>query len=78
LSSFGGTEAMGYLISFTLLIALLSNLFVLPSLLLSLDKFITNRNFSKPLINALEIPSDDESEKGRKLTLRKRLMRKSS
>ncbi|MEE4257123.1 MAG: MMPL family transporter, partial [Bacteroidales bacterium] len=31
LSSFGGTEALGYLIPFTLLMALLSNLFFLPS-----------------------------------------------
>jgi uncharacterized protein len=35
-SSFGGTQALGYLIAFTLLIALLSNLFLMPSVLLSL------------------------------------------
>ncbi|MFA8301259.1 MAG: RND family transporter [Hyphomicrobiales bacterium] len=62
LSSFGGTEAMGYLISFTLLIALLSNLFVLPSLLLSFDKKVTNKNFSKPLIKPLEIKVEEEEE----------------
>ncbi|MDZ7742101.1 MAG: MMPL family transporter [Bacteroidota bacterium] len=50
LSSFGGTESLGYLISFTLVIALLSNLFVLPSLLLSLNKWITTRRFREPLI----------------------------
>jgi len=56
MSKFGGTEAMGYLISFTLLVALISNLFLLPSLLLSLDKFMTTRAFKKSL---LESPNDD-------------------
>jgi predicted RND superfamily exporter protein len=36
-STFGGTVALGYLISFTLLMALLCNLFILPSLLLTLN-----------------------------------------
>jgi len=48
LSSFGGTEALGYLVSFTLLAAMLSNLFVLPSLLLTLDKRITTKAFREP------------------------------
>ncbi|GMT46234.1 MAG: transporter [bacterium] len=47
LSSFGGTEALGYLVSFTLLIALLTNLIVLPSLLLSLDKWLLTKSFKK-------------------------------
>jgi uncharacterized protein len=50
LSSFGGTEAMGYLISFTLIVAMLSNLFVLPSLLLTLDKRIITKAFREPLL----------------------------
>lgn len=54
LSSFGGTEALGYLVSFTLLIAVLSNLFVLPSLILTLDKWITTRAFKKPMLEILE------------------------
>ena len=58
LSSFGGTEAIGYLVSFTLLIAVLSNVFVLPSLILTLDKRITTRAFNKPMFELLE-----ESEK---------------
>jgi uncharacterized protein len=40
-SSFGGTQALGYLIAFTLSVALLSNLFLLPSILLSLHKRIS-------------------------------------
>jgi predicted RND superfamily exporter protein len=58
LSSFGGTEALGYLIPFTLLVALLSNLFLLPSLLLSLDKYITTRSFKEPLLEVLDEEDD--------------------
>ncbi|HPK04728.1 MAG TPA: MMPL family transporter [Bacteroidales bacterium] len=54
LSTFGGTEAMGFLISFTLLIAVLSNLFVLPSLLLSFDKRITTKKFEEPIIEIFD------------------------
>lgn len=59
LSTFGGTEAMGYLISFTLLIALISNLFLLPSLLLTLDKFMTTRAFKASLLEAAENDTDE-------------------
>ncbi len=54
LSSFGGTEALGYLVSFTLLIALLSNLFLLPSLLLTLDRWSTTKSFKEPLLEILD------------------------
>lgn len=42
-SSFGGTQALGYLIAFTLSIALLSNLFLLPAILLSLHKRVAGK-----------------------------------
>lgn len=58
LSSFGGTEALGYLISFTLVIALLSNLFILPSLLLTLDKHITTKAFKEPLLEIFDEEED--------------------
>lgn len=45
LSSFGGTQALGYLVSFTLLIALFTNLIVLPSLLITLDKWLLTKAF---------------------------------
>jgi len=60
ISSFGGTEALGYLIPFTLLMALLSNLFLLPSLLLSLDKFITTKSFKEPLLELFDEEDDIE------------------
>ncbi len=61
-SSFGGTAALGYLISFTLFMALLSNLFVLPSLLLSLDKRLTTRKFKEPLLDIFDEELDIELE----------------
>lgn len=60
LSTFGGTEALGYLISFTLLVALLSNLFLLPSLLLWLDRMATTRRFKEPLLQILDEEFDDD------------------
>ncbi len=62
LSSFGGTEALGYLIPFTLLMALLSNLFFLPALLLSLDKYITTKSFREPLLEIFDEEDDIELE----------------
>jgi len=61
-SSFGGTQSMGYLITFTLVMALLSNLFVLPSLLLSLNKRITTKTFSEPLLDIFDEEIDIELE----------------
>lgn len=47
ISSFGGTVALGGLVSATLLFAMLSNLLLLPSLLLSLEKSIANKETLK-------------------------------
>ena len=44
-SSFGGTQALGYLIAFTLLIALVSNLYLMPSILMSVHKRIIIKDF---------------------------------
>lgn len=59
MSSFGGTQSLGYLIAFTLLAALLSNLFVLPSLILTLDKWMTTKVFQEPMLEILEEDVDD-------------------
>lgn len=59
-SQFGGTKSMGYLISFTLLVALLSNLFLLPSLLLTLDKRITTKHFKEPLLEVFDEEIDED------------------
>ena len=62
ISSFGGTVALGALVSITLLFAMLSNLLLLPSLLLSLERSIANKEvLKKPTINI--IPEEDEKAK---------------
>ncbi|MEI7897525.1 MAG: MMPL family transporter [bacterium] len=58
LSTFGGTQALGFLISFTLLVAGLLNMFVLPAMLLTLDKWSTTRAFEKPLVDIYEDHAD--------------------
>jgi hypothetical protein len=54
ISSFGGTVALGALVSATLLFAMLANLILLPSLLLSLERSIANKQVLKePQIDIL-------------------------
>lgn len=60
ISSFGGTVALGALVSITLLFAMFSNLLLLPTLLLSLERSIANKEtMKKP---AIEILINDEEE----------------
>jgi len=58
-SEFGGTQALGVLISTTLLIAMFFNIMVLPSLLLTLDKRLVSKAFTEPII---EIYEENEAE----------------
>ncbi len=59
-SSFGGTVALGLLTSLALVIGLFTNLFLLPSLLLSLEK---SMNAKKELgTSFIEIEEEDEDE----------------
>jgi len=61
ISSFGGTVALGALVSITLLFAMLSNLLLLPTLLLSLERSIANKEtMRKPSLEIL--PEDPEED----------------
>lgn len=61
-SNFGGTIALGALISGTLLLAMMANLLLLPVMLLSLERSIANKRvFKEPSIKI--IPDEDDSEK---------------
>jgi hypothetical protein len=60
ISSFGGTVALGGLISATLLFAMLANLLLLPSLLLSLERNIANKETLKE--PAIQIITDEDEE----------------
>ncbi len=66
ISSFGGTVALGALVSATLLFAMLANLILLPSLLLSLERSIANKQVLKePQIDILpkeELNTPDKEE----------------
>ncbi|MGK0412364.1 MAG: putative RND superfamily exporter protein [Polaribacter sp.] len=62
LSSFGGTIALGGLVSITLLLAMVSNLLLLPSLLLTFEKKIANKKmFKEPKIKILP-PNEEKIE----------------
>ena len=62
LSSFGGTVALGSLVATTLLFAMLSNLILLPALLLSLEKSVANEEeFPEPTIDILAEDLEEDS-----------------
>lgn len=61
ISNFGGTVALGALVSATLLFAMLANLILLPSLLISLERSIANKEtLKKPQIDIL--PKDEDND----------------
>jgi len=52
ISKFGGTQALGILISTTLFVAMFFNMAVLPSLLMTLDKYVATKAFiEKPIVD---------------------------
>lgn len=59
-SDFGGTKALGILISTTLFVAMFFNMVVLPSLLMTLDKYLVTKAFTEDAI----IDVYDEDEEG--------------
>ena len=59
-SHFGGIRALGVLTTITLLVAMLTNLLVLPALLLSLNKRIMSRAFEEPLLEIMDEEGDIE------------------
>lgn len=59
-SSFGGTKALGILVSITLLFAVISNLTLLPSLLLSFERSISAKAYKEPLIQIYDEEEDIE------------------
>lgn len=66
-SEFGGTKALGWLTSLTLLMAMITNLTILPALLLWMEKALLKKAKKKELWNALDEETDlDMSELGLK------------
>jgi len=62
-SGFGGTRAMGILVSMTLLMAYCSNLVLLPSFMLSMENKLQRKEFARePLIEVNEEKLEDEED----------------
>ena len=62
-SDFGGTIALGVLTSLSLIFGMFMNLLLLPSLLLSLEKSINNKEeFSRTLVELEPEPTDNDEE----------------
>lgn len=59
-SDFGGTKALGILISTTLFVAMFFNMVVLPSLLMTLDKYAVTKAFTEDAI--IEMYDEEEEE----------------
>jgi hypothetical protein len=73
-SDFGGTQALGYLSAITYFVALFTNLVLLPCLLLTLERRLTNKSFEEPLFELydeeldfdlflLKVQGSEDSEK---------------
>ena len=59
-SQFGGTQALGLLVSITILVGTITNLIILPSLLLTLERKINIRSLQEPFFdNYYEEPDYD-------------------
>lgn len=61
-SNFGGTVALGMLVSVTLLVAMISNLVLLPSMLMSFHKSIVTKSFQEPFLQIVNEEEDIELE----------------
>lgn len=61
-SQFGGTQALGLLVSITLIVAMVTNLIVLPSLLFALDKRLNTKSFEEPYFEIFDEESDIDLE----------------
>jgi predicted RND superfamily exporter protein len=59
-SEFDGTRALGILVSVTLLVAMFANLVLLPSLLLSFERYITTKAFTEPFLEIIDEEEDIE------------------
>lgn len=57
-SNFGGTIALGFLVSFTILTGLFTNLLLLPTILLSMDKAFKIKSYKEPLIMVYDEEED--------------------
>jgi hypothetical protein len=72
-SDFGGTQALGYLSAITYFVAMVTNLVLLPCLLMTLERSVTTKSFEEPMFELydeeldfdlfqLEVQEEDSNE----------------
>jgi len=59
-SQFGGTKALGMLVSLTIMVGMATNLVILPALLLTLERKATTRSFAEPFFDIYDEEEDIE------------------
>jgi uncharacterized membrane protein YdfJ with MMPL/SSD domain len=62
-SQFGGTKALGLLVSITIMVGMATNLIILPALLLTLERKFSMRSFQEPLIDIYNEETDYDMDK---------------
>jgi len=67
ISNFGGTQALGLLISSTLFVAMFFNMAVLPSLLMTLDKYVVTKAFIEEPIVDMYVHGHNNNEEKEKI-----------
>ncbi len=62
-SQFGGTKGLGLLVSITILVGMITNLIILPALLLSLERKVTTKSFTEPYFDIYDEEVDYDHHK---------------
>jgi predicted RND superfamily exporter protein len=62
-SQFGGTKGLGLLVSITILVGMATNLIILPSLLLSLQRRVITKSFQEPYFDIYDEEEDYDFDK---------------
>ncbi|MCX7862076.1 MAG: MMPL family transporter [Bacteroidales bacterium] len=61
-SDFGGTQAMGILVTLTLIFSLLSNIILMPMLIYSFAKSLSQKSIDKPMLEIFDEPSEETTD----------------
>jgi predicted RND superfamily exporter protein len=72
-SQFGGTKALGMLVSLTIMVGMATNLIILPALLLTLERKATTKSFEEPFFDIYDEEEDIELDNLQIETLEKTL-----
>jgi hypothetical protein len=62
-SQFGGTKGLGLLVSITILVGMVTNLIILPSLLLTFERNSFVKSFEEPYFDIYDEETDYDTDK---------------